>query len=87
MNRAKPPVPKLDDVAQRAGVSTATVSRYYNNPAIVAPATAARIRAAIDEIGYVPNLLAGGLASNRSRWWRCWCPRSRSRSSTTPSRP
>jgi LacI family transcriptional regulator, gluconate utilization system Gnt-I transcriptional repressor len=67
MNRAKLPVPKLDDVAQRAGVSTATVSRYYNSPAIVAPATAARIRAAIDEMGYVPNLLAGGLASNRSR--------------------
>lgn len=67
MERAKPPIPKLDDVAQRAGVSTATVSRYYNNPAIVAPATAARIRAAIDEMGYVPNLLAGGLASNRSR--------------------
>jgi LacI family gluconate utilization system Gnt-I transcriptional repressor len=67
MIRAKPPIPKLDDVAQRAGVSTATVSRYYNNPAIVAPTTAARIRAAIDEMGYVPNLLAGALASNRSR--------------------
>ncbi|MEO6184764.1 MAG: LacI family DNA-binding transcriptional regulator [Steroidobacteraceae bacterium] len=60
-------IPKLEDVALRAGVSTATVSRFYNNPAIVAPATAARIRAAIDATGYVPNLLAGGLASNRSR--------------------
>lgn len=67
MTRSKPPIPKLDDVARRAGVSTATVSRFYNNPAIVAPATAERIRAAIDETGYVPNLLAGGLASNRSR--------------------
>ncbi|HXC59112.1 MAG TPA: LacI family DNA-binding transcriptional regulator, partial [Steroidobacteraceae bacterium] len=67
MNRAKSSIPKLDDVAHRAGVSTATVSRYYNSPAMVAPATAARIRAAIDEMGYVPNLLAGGLASNRSR--------------------
>ena len=60
-------IPKLEDVAQKAGVSTATVSRFYNNPGIVAPATAARIRAAIDATGYVPNLLAGGLASNRSR--------------------
>ena len=67
MNKPKPPIPKLDDVASRAGVSTATVSRFYNNPAIVAPATAERIRAAIEATGYVPNLLAGGLASNRSR--------------------
>jgi LacI family gluconate utilization system Gnt-I transcriptional repressor len=67
MNKAKPPIPKLDDVASRAGVSTATVSRFYNNPAVVAPATAERIRAAIEATGYVPNLIAGGLASNRSR--------------------
>jgi len=67
MKKEKLTVPKLDDVAQRAGVSAATVSRFYNNSAIVAPATSARIRAAIDEMGYVPNLLAGGLASKRSR--------------------
>jgi LacI family gluconate utilization system Gnt-I transcriptional repressor len=67
MKSTKPPIPKLDDVALKAGVSTATVSRYYNNSAVVAPATAARIRAAIDATGYVPNLIAGGLASNRSR--------------------
>jgi LacI family gluconate utilization system Gnt-I transcriptional repressor len=59
--------PKLDDVAARAGVSTATVSRYFNNPGMVAPATAERIRAAVDETGYIPNLVAGGLASSRSR--------------------
>jgi LacI family gluconate utilization system Gnt-I transcriptional repressor len=67
MTGQRPPIPKLEDVAQRAGVSTATVSRFYNNPSIVAPATAARIRTAIEETGYVPNLLAGSLASNRSR--------------------
>lgn len=67
MSVRKPRIPRLDDVARRAGVSTATVSRYYNNPSVVAPETAARIRAAIDATGYVPNLLAGGLASNRSR--------------------
>lgn len=63
----KPRPPRLDDVARRAGVSTATVSRYHNNPEVVAPETAARIRKAIEATGYVPNLLAGGLASNRSR--------------------
>lgn len=67
MNSRNSPTPTLDDVAQRAGVSTATVSRFYNSPSIVAPATAVRIRAAVDALGYVPNLLAGGLASNRSR--------------------
>lgn len=67
MSSRKTRIPRLDDVARRAGVSTATVSRYYNSPDVVAPETAARIRAAIDATGYVPNLLAGGLASNRSR--------------------
>ena len=57
----------LDVVAKLAGVSTATVSRYLNNPDVVAEKTALTIRKAIAETGYVPNLLAGGLASNRSR--------------------
>lgn len=57
----------LDDVAARAGVSTATVSRFVNNPAVVADTTAARIREAIAATGYIPNLLAGGLASSRSK--------------------
>jgi LacI family gluconate utilization system Gnt-I transcriptional repressor len=60
-------VPKLEDVAARAGVSPATVSRFYNNPAVVATATAERIRKAVTETGYVPDLIAGGLASRRSR--------------------
>lgn len=64
---SKNAIPKLEDVAARAGVSAATVSRFYNNPQVVAPATAKRIRAAIEATGYVPNLIAGGLASNRSR--------------------
>lgn len=60
-------VPKLDDVAARAGVSPATVSRFYNNPSVVAPSTAERIRKAVADTGYVPDLIAGGLASRRSR--------------------
>lgn len=61
------PIPKLEDVASRAGVSTATVSRFINNPDVVAAKTGERIRAAIDETGYIPNLVAGGLASSKSR--------------------
>lgn len=59
--------PTLEDVALRARVSTATVSRFVNNAAVVAPDTAERIREAIAETGYIPNLLAGGLASSKSR--------------------
>ncbi|MXO71989.1 LacI family DNA-binding transcriptional regulator [Alteraurantiacibacter buctensis] len=59
--------PTLEDVAQRARVSTATVSRFVNNAAVVAPDTAERIREAIAETGYIPNMLAGGLASSKSR--------------------
>lgn len=59
--------PTLDDVALHAGVSSATVSRYINNPSVVAAATAERIRAGIAATGYIPNLLAGGLASSKSK--------------------
>jgi len=60
-------IPKLDDVARHAGVSAATVSRYLNNPGIVATATGERIREAVAATGYVPDLVAGGLASSKSR--------------------
>src|SRR3569623_357643 len=60
-------IPKLEDVAQIAGVSAATVSRFFNNPNMVAASTAERIRTAVAETQYVPNLVAGGLASSRSR--------------------
>jgi LacI family transcriptional regulator, gluconate utilization system Gnt-I transcriptional repressor len=60
-------VPKIHDVAERAGVSPSTVSRFYNNPALLARATAERIRKVIAELGYVPDLNAGALSSRRSR--------------------
>jgi LacI family gluconate utilization system Gnt-I transcriptional repressor len=57
----------LNDVAKLAGVSAITVSRALNTPAAVSPDTLERVRGAITRSGYVPNLVAGGLASNRSR--------------------
>lgn len=57
----------LVDVARVARVSAQTVSRVVNAPALVPPATVAVVREAIAQVGYVPNLLAGGLASGRSR--------------------
>ncbi|RYE04057.1 MAG: LacI family transcriptional regulator [Sphingomonadales bacterium] len=62
-----PRAPRLDDVAAQAGVSAATVSRFLNNPEVVAPATAERIRTAIAATSYVPNMAAGALAGSRTR--------------------
>lgn len=58
---------RLLDVAERAGVSVITVSRALRTPAKVAPETRARIEAAVASLGYVPNLVAGALASARTR--------------------
>ncbi len=57
----------LRDVAARAGVSSQTVSRVLRIPDEVAPHTRARVEEAIRECGYVPNLAARNLASNRSK--------------------
>lgn len=57
----------LGDVARLAGVSPITVSRVINQPELVAAATAEKVKSAISRTGYVPNMLAGGLASRRSR--------------------
>jgi LacI family transcriptional regulator, gluconate utilization system Gnt-I transcriptional repressor len=57
----------ISEVAAAAGVSTATVSRFFNSPAKLKERTAGRVRKAVEEFGYVPNLMAGGLASSRSR--------------------
>ena len=58
---------KLSDVATRAQVSTATVSRTLNSPNKVSEAIAGRVRQAIKELGYVPDAAARALASRRSR--------------------
>jgi LacI family transcriptional regulator len=55
------------DVAQLAGVSTATVSRALNTPDSVDPATLKRVRDAIRKLRYVPHGAARSLRSQRSR--------------------
>lgn len=53
----------LQDVADRAGLSLATASRVLNGSnRVVSDATAARIRRAADELGYVSNGPAQALA-------------------------
>jgi LacI family gluconate utilization system Gnt-I transcriptional repressor len=57
---------RMTDIAAMAGVSAMTVSRVLRDPRCVTPETLRRIEAAIEETGYVPNRLAGSLASRRS---------------------
>ncbi|RZL61193.1 MAG: LacI family DNA-binding transcriptional regulator [Variovorax sp.] len=57
----------LHDVAKLAGVAPITASRALNTPAQVSPEVLRKVTEAVSRIGYVPNRLAGGLASARSR--------------------
>lgn len=56
----------IQDVADAASVSIATVSRALNRPELVSPETAQRIRAVVDDLGYRPNRFAQGLMTQRS---------------------
>lgn len=55
----------LRDVSEASGVSEMTVSRVLRNRGDVSEATRARVLAAAKALGYVPNKIAGALASNR----------------------
>jgi len=57
----------LEQVARRAKVSTATVSRVLNNASVVKTTTRARVIKAIEELKYHPNLHARNLAGGKSR--------------------
>ena len=57
----------LHDVARLAGVAPITASRAVNTPDRVSDEVRRRVQQAIAQTGYVPNRLAGGLASARSR--------------------
>jgi DNA-binding LacI/PurR family transcriptional regulator len=54
------------DVAKHAGVSQKTVSRVVNNAPHVRPDVRAKVLAAIEELGYRPNVAAQALARNRT---------------------
>lgn len=60
-------MPTVHDVAKRAGVAPITVSRVINNSGYISQATRERVEAAVKELGYVPNTLARGLRSKRTR--------------------
>ncbi|MHA7685623.1 LacI family DNA-binding transcriptional regulator [Cupriavidus sp. PET2-C1] len=65
--QTRPGAVRMSDVARAAGVASVTVSRVINHPDTVAPATRELVQATIRQLGYVPDLTAGSLASARSK--------------------
>jgi len=61
------PVVTMEMVGRIAGVSQVTVSRALSDPSKVSPATLKKVQDAIAVTGFVPNALAGALASRRSK--------------------
>ncbi|MGA9343978.1 MAG: LacI family DNA-binding transcriptional regulator, partial [Nocardioidaceae bacterium] len=68
MERKQPQFGKvrLTEVAQLAGVSPITASRFFRNPNALSVSKRERVESAARELGYVPNLAARALASQRS---------------------
>src|ERR1700751_3402571 len=57
---------RLAEVAELAGVSPITASRFFRNPGALSIGKRARVESAAKELGYVPNLAARALASQRT---------------------
>lgn len=57
----------IHDVAKKAGVSVATVSRFINASGKLADGTALKVRHAIHELGFVPNAMGRNLSTAKSR--------------------
>jgi DNA-binding LacI/PurR family transcriptional regulator len=58
--------PTIWEVAERAGVSHQTVSRFLKNDSGMKPATRARIERAVTELDYRPNLMARSMRTQQS---------------------
>lgn len=65
-DKSKTQMPTLTDVARRAKVSTATVSRCLNAPDRVVEKTRKRVLEAVAELGYTPHFGAQALAAKRT---------------------
>jgi len=59
-------MPTIHDVAKKAGVAPITVSRVINNSGYVSDKLRQKVNDAIDELGYMPNVLARSLKSKRT---------------------
>jgi LacI family transcriptional regulator len=57
----------MKDVASLAGVAVGTVSNVLNHPDLVRPQTRAKVEAAMEQLGFIPNASARQLRAGRSR--------------------
>src|SRR3981081_2695334 len=64
--RTKPGKIRLTEVAELAGVSPITASRFFRNPEALSIGKRVRVESAAKELGYMPNLAARALASQRT---------------------
>src|ERR1700712_3642052 len=64
--RTKPVRIRLTEVAKLAGISPITASRFFTNPEALSIGKRVRVESAARELGYVPNLAARALASQRT---------------------
>ncbi|HEU4741577.1 MAG TPA: LacI family DNA-binding transcriptional regulator [Meiothermus sp.] len=60
-------MPNILDVAKRAGVAPTTAKRAIHEPHLLKPETLERVRQAIQELGYEPDQVAGGLRRGRTQ--------------------
>ncbi|NUQ29408.1 MAG: LacI family DNA-binding transcriptional regulator, partial [Acidobacteriaceae bacterium] len=67
MTKKTASVPALMDVARRAGVGAATVSRVINGGQNVSTKTLAKVQAAIQELGYHPSQAARSLKGAKTK--------------------
>ncbi|MEM6467087.1 MAG: LacI family DNA-binding transcriptional regulator [Pseudomonadota bacterium] len=66
VSTGEPTLPTLSDVARKAGVSTATVSRCLNTPETVKKKTRDTVMRAVDSLGYTPHFGARAMAAKRT---------------------
>lgn len=57
----------IKQIAEKAGVSTTTVSHVINKTRFVSPEVTEKVNAAIKELGYVPNIMARNLRTNSTK--------------------
>ena len=57
----------IKEVAKEAGVSTSTVSRVLSKDSRISYETSKKVKEAIEKLNYIPNIVARGLANNKTR--------------------